>query len=210
MENLFKIRMSLFEPPREQESEKQSILGRLNGKGVLSYQRFDLKKHGTTLHKWSNKPYSAKFWDMAGSYEQFMAYYQQRMMAPGVQHTMFFLDGKPLAFSEAYPIIGSELEPHIQQATDLDYGIHFLMAPPRKIAEEFREFKRSISFFTLIQALGHLFKTAKAVNIYAEPDKENHKACHLARMAGLTYLRDVVLTDKTAALFHINKEDFKG
>lgn len=209
MEELFRLRMTSFRPSDENERVERGILGRFNGTGILSFQAFDLQKHGETLHNWSNKPYSAKFWNMAGSYEDFVAYYQQRMREPGIQHAMFFLNDQPLAFTETYPIIGSELEPYIQSATIKDFGIHFLMAPPRKIAEQFREFKRTISFFTLGQALRQLYRTHNVTNIYAEPDKDNHKACHLASVVGFKYVRDVVLSDKTAALYHLKKDDFR-
>lgn len=208
MTESFKVRVTAFKQFAEGEGPTENSLGAFNDNGVLSYAPFNFEQHGITLHKWCNKPYSAKFWDMAGSYGDFIDYYRERQLIEGVEHTIFSINDKPLAFTEIYPIIGSELQQHLPNATDKDFGIHFLMAPPRKIAEEFREIKRGISFLTLRTAIERLFNSGKVDTVYAEPDRENHKACHLAEMAGFSHLRDIQLTDKKASLYRVKKEAF--
>ena len=208
MKTAIGVRITGFFPASPAENEA-GIAGRINGNFDLASTPFSFEKHGRLIHKWCNKPYSARFWNMAGSYEDFVSYYQDRLSTAGVELTIFTVNSQPVAFAETYPVIGSPLHPHIPEATDRDLGIHFLMAPPRKLAEAFGDIKRALSFFTLIEAVVRLFRSGRADTVYAEPDKENSNACHLAATVGFRLVKEIRLPEKTALLMQYKKEDIK-
>ncbi|SEA27516.1 Acetyltransferase (GNAT) domain-containing protein [Arachidicoccus rhizosphaerae] len=208
MESKPRIQINNFNPSAENIRKAKGILGTFNETEVLTYKPFTLNEHGRILHTWCNKPYSAKFWNMTGSYQQLEQYFQERQTCTAVNHTIFFINDQPLAFAETYPIIGSELQQHIAEISEKDYGIHFLMAPPRSILENYEISSLPLTYFTFNQALRNLYKEASFENIYAEPDIENNHAITLAKLAGFKKLKSVQLPDKTAALMHMDKDNF--
>jgi len=203
-----RIQISNFDASEETIRKEKGILGRFNEKAVLTFTPFSLKEHGKILHSWCNKPYSAKFWNMAGSYAALEKHFEQRQHCSGVALSLYLINDQPLAFTETYPIIGSELQEHIPAATDLDYGIHFLMAPPRSILEKYDISSLPLTFFTFKQALRNLYQDFPLEHIYAEPDIKNAHALSLAKLTGFKKIKEIELPDKTAALMQMDKEEF--
>lgn len=206
MNETFGFRLTTYETVNKEDGYDKSVLGIINETGILSARPFSFKRHGRLLHSWCNQPYSAKFWNMAGSYGDLVNYYKQRQLTEGVSHTIFSVNNSPVAFTECYPVIGSELQAHIAGASSGDFGIHFLMAPPRQIAKELRPYKRSLSFITLRAALDLAFNNSQIHTIYAEPDRENQKACHLADVVGFEFIKEIQLSDKVAHMVRYKKE----
>ena len=208
MECKSKIQISHFNASDESVRKKQGILGMFNEKATLTFKPFSLPDYGRVLHSWCNKPYSAKFWNMAGSYEELEDHFLQRQNFTNVSHTIYFINDQPLAFTEAYPIIGSELQEHIPDASDKDYGIHFLMAPPSSILEKYDISSLPLTFFTFKQALRNLYQEVPLENIYAEPDLQNNHAISLAKLTGFKKLKNIQLPDKVAALMQMDRDEF--
>ena len=167
---------------------------------------FNIELHGKLLHEWCNKPYSAKFWNMRGSYEELLTYYTNQIENGNSEFMVVTINNEPSAFAECYPIIGSELEQHIAEATEKDFGFHFLMAPPKELAKKYPKDKKTVQRLVVLNTLGYYFTLLDASNIYGEPDVENTKAIKLATKLGFHIEKDIKLTDKTASLIRFSKE----
>ena len=169
---------------------------------------FDIHKHGRRLHEWCNKAYSARFWDMQGSFEELMTYFQERENQQNITCMLITVNDEPVAFAECYPIIGSELEEHIPEAGPTDYGFHFLMAPPRDLTQKFPLDKKLIPRWAVMTLLGFCFTNRNVENMYGEPDMENEKALKLADRIGFEQLKEIQLSDKKAVLIRYKKEKY--
>ena len=177
-------------------------------KDVFSVRLMDLYTDPLTIHYWVNMPYSYNFWGMKGATAKDIRDYYDEKMAHALLYPFIISYGKhPIALIEIYNVEKDELSRHIK-STQLDKGIHTLMAPPRYLLTKLPEKIRNISKEALVTALQFAFSFSGIDRIYTEPHADNFHANELARQMGWEFIKEIDMVSKKANLFCFEKQQF--
>lgn len=167
---------------------------------------FHFRKDVPLIHRWVNRPYAHRYWQMQGTLKELVLYLIKQEEA-SVTITFIVCHGlKPIALFEVYHVEQTEVAAVYASAND-DYGIHLLMAPPEELLS-LKAKIRNVSENVLATILEMLFSYQAVNRVVAEPDIGNVLAHRLAEKAGFEFQRVIRLTDKTAKLYMITKEQF--
>lgn len=155
-----------------------------------------------TIHRWIQRPYAQRFWQLAGDEEGIEALYRQVLADPDFHSFVVELRGKSIAQIEAYAVSRDELALCVASQPE-DTGFHLLMCPPR-------EMKKGWSHAVLQLFLAFYFSHPGTKRLFAEPDERNRPANQLALQCGFQWQQKVGLSYKTANLFVLTREAYQA
>lgn len=162
----------------------------------------------STVHRWVNLPYTHRYWQMQGSLTD-LTRYLINQKAACVTSTFIACHSKcPIALFETYHVTQTELTAKYASEKE-DYGIHLLMAPPEELLSLKGKIGR-VSERVLLTVLEMLFSYQSVNRVVAEPDINNIHAHRLAEKVGFKFQKVIHLTDKTAKLYIITREQFES
>jgi RimJ/RimL family protein N-acetyltransferase len=168
--------------------------------GKICFRGMDLETDLTTIHKWVNMSYTAKFWQMDGSFEELSAVYQKIQDHPNAHSFVGFYEDRLVCQLDVYMLGVDELGLHIPDESR-HCGFHLLMAP--------NETRIPGLTIALLRAfLDYYFSFPEAEKMYAEPDVRNIKSQVLLRKLHFSYLRSMELSYKWAMLFCLGREEW--
>lgn len=152
------------------------------------------------LYDWFTRDY-ARFWNM-GHYSQseIAAFYAKLNSSGHATSYMGFFEGEPAFIVESYDPRHDQVGKHYD-VEDGDWGMHFLVAPPR----------RKIPGFTLAiirTILSFHFEDTRIKRLVVEPDVRNEKVHELNRKVGFVSARNIELQEKTALLSFVTRDAF--
>ncbi len=165
----------------------------------ISFCSLNLERDMDMIHRWVNESYAKKFWQLNGSIDLVRSTYQMILNNPRAHSFITLLDDKPIAQVDVYGVHGDEVGNHVNNANELDCGLHLLMLPTK-------ELQKGWSFYTLRNFQRWYFSLADHNTLYAEPDQANVLANKLAIDAGFTFLKTIQLSNKIANLYSITRE----
>ncbi|MBD8687365.1 acetyltransferase [Rhizobium skierniewicense] len=152
------------------------------------------------LHDWFTRDY-ARFWNMGHYSQSEVASFYAKLNASGhAASYMGFFEGEPAFVVESYDPRHDQVGKHYD-VKDGDWGMHFLVAPPR----------RKITGFTLAiirTVLSFHFDNPLIKRLVVEPDVRNEKVHELNRKVGFISARTIELEEKTALLSFATRQDF--
>jgi RimJ/RimL family protein N-acetyltransferase len=168
--------------------------------GDIAFRSLNLDTDLPILHDWMNQAYAKRFWQMNKTLPEIGKIYQSILENPHAHSFIGLFNERITCLIDAYQVLHDELKNHVEAETD-DCGIHLLMSPPR-------EHCRDMSFHCLREFLAFYFSFPSARHIYAEPDSRNVFANKLAIRVGLSFIREIRLSYKTANLYRLSKSEF--
>lgn len=190
----------LLKPGRDSTKELYSyFVTELDG--LLSFRSLDLETDLDTIFYWVNQVYARRFWQLNGSKELVRKTYETILNNPRAHSFIGELNGIPICQIDIYGIMGEEMEGHIP-AAELDCGLHLLMLPTK-------EMQKGWSFYALKNFQRFYFSFANHQLLIAEPDQENVLANKLAMDVGFQFSKTIRLSNKTANLYTLYREDFR-
>jgi RimJ/RimL family protein N-acetyltransferase len=168
--------------------------------GKIGFRSLDLKSDIDTIHRWVNKPYARRYWQMNISRESLIETYVGILANPLAHSFIGQYDGRIICQVDLYHVSADELKDHVP-ALPGNCGLHILMLPPRESFKGLTEsmLKAFIRFYFSFSAAGCL---------YGEPDARNTAATTAALRAGFKFQRTITMSYKTANLFSITKQQF--
>lgn len=168
----------------------------------ISFRTLDLPADYSFLHQWVNDPGAKQFWQMDGPLAKLQKAFEANQQQAGYHSFIGCLNDNPVCQADVYHLLEDELALHVN-ATENDYGIHFLMAPltGEKIPH--------LSVCCMQNFLSFLFSFNRTERIFGEPDFQNSRARKLVLKAGFDYLHPVKLSGKTAGLYCCTRDRFK-
>lgn len=176
----------------------QTYAGELNAS--ITFRSLDLNSDLDFLFDWVNQSYSRRFWQLNGSKQLLEDTYTVLLNNPHAHSFIGLLEGQPVAQMDMYQVAADELVRHIDASPD-DCGIHLLMLPPQYS-------KKHLSRAALKAFVSFYFSSSPAGDLYAEPDHENILANRLAGEVGFSLLKKINLSNKTANLYRITREQY--
>jgi RimJ/RimL family protein N-acetyltransferase len=164
------------------------------------FYSLDLENHLPVIHKWVNLPYTQRFWQMAGSFEELLRTYTDILFNPNAHSLAGYYDDKLICQVDVYRIAADELGNHLP-GEGSHCGFHLLMGPNKKPIH-------GLSSAVVHAFLSYYFSFRDAQRIYGEPDVRNANAIAILERARFLFLQHVKLSYKTAALYCMDREDF--
>lgn len=168
--------------------------------GELSLSPIESEADSAKLHDWFTRDY-ARFWNMGHCSQSEVASFYAKLNASGhAASYMGFFEGEPAFVVESYDPRHDQVGKHYD-VKDGDWGMHFLVAPPR----------RKINGFTLAiirTVLSFHFDNPLIKRLVVEPDVRNEKVHELNRKVGFVSARTIELEEKTALLSFATRQDF--
>jgi hypothetical protein len=167
----------------------------------VSFRSLDLAKDLDMIHDWVNQSYSRKFWQLNGSKDLVYDTYKMVLENPRAHSFIGLVNKKPVCQIDVYGVAGEELGLHTV-AGDYDCGLHLLMLPTR-------ELQKGWSYYALKNFQQFYFTFSQHEILYDEPDQENVHANKLAMDSGFRFIKTIALSNKTANLYSISREQFR-
>jgi hypothetical protein len=164
------------------------------------FYSLDLEKHLPVIHQWVNLPYTQRFWQMAGSFEELVKTYTDILLNPDAHSLVGYYDNKLICQVDVYRIAADELGIHLPDEGS-HCGFHLLMGPNDKPVH-------GLTAAVVHAFLSYYFSFRNAQRIYGEPDVRNTNAIAILERARFRFLKNVTLSYKTAALYCMDREDF--
>lgn len=193
--------MSRAETTWFKPSDRENILfTKTSGTDIFQIRSLWLPTDLDTLHQWVNEEYSRRFWQMNGSKKVLADTYTTVLNNPAAHSFIVLANERMVAQVDLYIAQTDEISKHITAEAN-DCGLHLLMLPPK-------ESHKGLSKAVLCCFIAFYFSHPSAGTLYAEPDKENYHANRLAINAGFRFIKTVVLSNKTANLYSLTREQF--
>jgi len=181
-----------------------SFLFSINNKecsNEIAFRSFDLDRDLDTIYEWVHQPYAKRFWQLNACKDELRALYTE--IQTNLQtHSFVGLSNQQLVCQiDLYNTVADELKDHTEHHPG-NCGLHILMLPPRQLSKGLSE--------CMLRTFVQFYFSFPAANcLYGEPDCRNTAANMLAKKAGFHFLKQVTLTNKTANLYEITKEQFQ-
>jgi acetyl CoA:N6-hydroxylysine acetyl transferase len=169
--------------------------------GHFSFRSMDLSQDVDMIYDWVNQAYARRFWQLQGTRDRVLSTYAAILENPRAHSFIGCLNEQPICQIDLYGIRGEELEQHTE-ASPLDCGLHLLMLPSRQL-------QKGWSYYALKIFQRFYFSYAEHEQLFAEPDQGNIHANRLAMDAGFQYLKTIELSNKTANLYCLHREEYR-
>lgn len=166
----------------------------------VSLRSLDIETDLTVIHQWVNLDYAKQFWQMNVGLQELSAYYATIMTAPATHSIVAVYKCQLIAQIDLYKAT-QDVVGKLFQATEYDYGVHFLMAPNQLRIPSLS----TIIFSTVIE---FLFQCACVKRVIGEPDSSNAKANALVQRIGFRFQKRITLPDKEANLYFCDRSGF--
>ncbi len=160
--------------------------------GTIHLRPFDLEQDVATIHSWVTKPY-AQYWGMTDtSVDEVRAEYERLIAISNYEVCIGIYNGEKIFLMEKYKASEDRIADYYP-AKDTDFGMHILIAPPKKVVHGF-----TWNVFSTV--LEYFFQQPGIDRIVVEPDVRNEKIHKLNKKAGFRYQKEIELPEKKAAL----------
>ncbi|RBL89485.1 GNAT family N-acetyltransferase [Chitinophaga flava] len=168
--------------------------------GLVELWPMDLTHDTPEIYQWVTQPY-ARYWGMTDkSYKQVLAEYTTICHNEHAAALIGKINSKTTFLCEyydpAHDPIGSHYDPEPG-----DVGMHILLGPPEQRIPGF-----SWQVFSII--MDFLFENPYHDRVVVEPDIHNEKIHRLNKRAGFTYVKEIQLPHKTAALAFCTRSQY--
>lgn len=154
-----------------------------------------------TIHQWVNAPYAKLFWQQDGSFQKLKHTYQHILSHLQAHSFVAFYNDKLVGQADFYAIECDELAQHLPHDKD-QCGIHIITLPPKEHPA------KRLSLQVLLAFAAFYFSFPQAARLYGEPDHRNEKVHLLIKRAGFSFVKQIRLTNKTANLFCLHRNNF--
>lgn len=169
---------------------------------TLSFRSLDIQTDLDLIYDWVNQAYARRFWQLNGSKDLVRNTYEAILQNERAHSFIGCIDTLPVCQIDVYGVAGEELEQHVETG-EHDCGLHLLMLPTKQL-------QKGWSYYVLKCFQHFYFSFDQHSCLYAEPDQENTLANKLAMDAGFHFLKTIQLSNKTANLYSIFRDQFQG
>ena len=169
--------------------------------GKIRIHRLDLDKDVEIIYKWVTQSYAC-YWGMIDkTLEEVYSEYRKLIAIPNYEVFIGVYKNEPIFLMEKYKALEDRIS-NYYNVKDTDYGMHILIAPPKKIIHGF-----TWNVFSTV--LEYFFEQPYIDRVVVEPDVRNEKIHKLNKKAGFKYLKEIEFSEKTAALAFCELDDYK-
>ncbi|SKA28969.1 Protein N-acetyltransferase, RimJ/RimL family [Chitinophaga eiseniae] len=168
--------------------------------GMVELWPMDLRQDTPEIYRWVTQPY-ARYWGMTTkTYEEVLTEYTAIHHNTHAAALIGKINGKTAFLCECYDpahdLIGRFYDP-----APGDVGMHILIGPVEKPVHGF-----TWQVFSFV--MDFLFENPSHNRVVVEPDAGNEKIHRLNKKAGFTYVKEVQLPHKTAALAFCTRQQY--
>lgn len=149
---------------------------------------------------WMKEEHVARTWQLDESIDQLRNYLLNALSKKSQKLWLLSINGKISAYAETYYAPEDRLNDYFPVVAG-DYGIHLLIG-------EVSELGKGYSRLIIRGLSDYLFSQEKAIRVLIEPDINVKQLYGIENKLGFTNLGQLILPEKTATLYAIEKEQF--